>query len=68
MWLSDPDFYLITEGLLTRKAPSGDDLKLLLPHVWWKGNTDETCSEERLKASMSSITSTLAKVRWQRQP
>jgi hypothetical protein len=31
--------------------------------VWWPGTTDETCSEERWRASLNSINTTLAKVR-----
>lgn len=51
------------EGLLARKAPSPKDLQQLLPHVWWRGCKDETTSEERLRASVSIITTTVAKVR-----
>lgn len=57
-----PDFYIVMEGLLARKAPSPKDLALLLPHVWWAGCKDETASEERLRASVSIITTTVAKV------
>jgi hypothetical protein len=32
--------------------------------VWWPGTTDETCSEERWRASLNSINTTLAKVGW----
>jgi hypothetical protein len=62
-FLAHPDFHGVMEGLLARKAPSPKDLAALLPHVWWRGCRDETASEERLRASVSCITTTLAKVR-----
>lgn len=62
-FVSHSDFTSILEGLLARKSPSPKDLQLLMPHVWWRGCKDETASEERLKASVSIITATLAKVR-----
>eukprot|EP00878_Enallax_costatus_P012291 GHUV01012839.1.p1 GENE.GHUV01012839.1~~GHUV01012839.1.p1 ORF type:complete len:1206 (+),score=405.87 GHUV01012839.1:233-3850(+) len=62
LFVLHPDFMSVLEGLLTRKSPSPKDLQTLLPHVWWKGCKDETASEERLRASISIITTTLAKV------
>jgi hypothetical protein len=62
LFVKHPDFYIVMEGLLARKAPSPKDLQQLLPHVWWKGCRDETASEERLRASVSIITTTVAKV------
>lgn len=62
LFVKHPDFYIVMEGLLARKAPSPKDLQQLLPHVWWKGCKDETASEERLRASVSIITTTVAKV------
>jgi hypothetical protein len=63
LFVKHPDFYIVMEGLLARKAPSPKDLQQLLPHVWWKGCKDETASEERLRASVSIITTTVAKVK-----
>lgn len=63
LFVKHPDFYIVMEGLLARKAPSPTDLHQLLPHVWWKGCKDETASEERLRAGVSIITTTVAKVR-----
>lgn len=64
LFVTHPDYMTVLEGLLTRKSPSPKDLQTLLPHVWWKGCKDETASEERLRASISIITTTLAKVNW----
>jgi len=50
------------ENFLSRKTPSPDDLAALLPHVWWPNTYDETASEERLRASVSMLTATIAKV------
>jgi hypothetical protein len=62
LFVRHPDFYIVMEGLLARKAPSPKDLQALLPHVWWRGCRDETASEERLRASVTIITTTVAKV------
>lgn len=61
--ISHSEFVGIVEGLLARKAPSPKDLQQLLPHVWWRGCRDETVSQERMRASISIITTTMAKVR-----
>jgi hypothetical protein len=61
--ISHSEFVGIVEGLLARKAPSPKDLQQLLPHVWWRGCRDETASQERMRASISIITTTMAKVR-----
>eukprot|EP00775_Hariotina_reticulata_P010985 gene10985-11140_t len=55
------NFPAVVEGLLARKAPSPKDLQQLLPHVWWRGCRDETASQERMRASISIITTTMAK-------
>lgn len=37
VWLRHPDLQYLLERSLTRKPPSNDDLKSLLPCVWWPG-------------------------------
>lgn len=36
-WLAHPDLHSLLERTLTRKPPSNDDLKALLPVAWWPG-------------------------------
>lgn len=61
-WLSHPDLQLVLERCLTRKPPSTDDLKALLPTVWWPGNTDEVASKRGMDEAMAQFSRTLAKV------
>ena len=60
--LQHPGLHPILEGYLTRKAPSPDDLKALVPHVWWKGCKDEASSEEGMRAASTGLSSALTKV------
>lgn len=50
------------EGCLTRKQPTEEDMKELLPNVWWKGCKDETMSEELMKSLESTLSNAYCKI------
>eukprot|EP00798_Chlamydomonas_sp_ICE-L_P011998 gene11998-15093_t len=49
LWLRHSNFDTITEWLMSRKPLGPEDIKGLLPAVWWRGCRDETAAEERMK-------------------
>jgi len=61
-WLSHPDLQLVLERCLTRKPPSSDDLRALLPCVWWPGCQQQGANKARMDAAMDAFSATLAKV------
>mmetsp|Transcript_9175 Transcript_9175/g.23221 ORF Transcript_9175/g.23221 Transcript_9175/m.23221 type:complete len:1032 (-) Transcript_9175:342-3437(-) len=61
-WFSHPDLQMVLERCLTRKPPSTDDLRTLLPMVWWPGCNEEGASREGMEEAMAKFSATLAKV------
>eukprot|EP00983_Pelagomonas_calceolata_P035373 1106108-Pelagomonas_calceolata.AAC.1 len=53
---------MVLERCLTRKPPSTDDLRTLLPMVWWPGCNEEGASREGMEEAMAKFSATLAKV------
>jgi hypothetical protein len=41
----------VMECFMARKPPSSEDLKELLPVIWWPGCKDETASEAKMRVS-----------------
>ena len=54
-------FYVL-EQCLALKQPTTEDLKELLPSVWWKGCKDETMSEESMNSFVSTLSGAYLKV------
>ena len=49
-----PFFRQVMESFMARKPPTQEDLRDLLPVVWWPGCRDETASETRMKVGVES--------------
>ncbi|GMH38363.1 hypothetical protein BSKO_06247 [Bryopsis sp. KO-2023] len=62
LFLGLPNINKLIEGFLTRKQPTAEDLKELLPTVWYKGCKDDTSSEERMATIVTALSSALQKV------
>ena len=58
---SDRAFALL-ERCLVRKQPTTDDLKELLPNVWWKGCKDETMSEDIMRSLVFTLSTAYQKI------
>lgn len=50
------------EAFLTRKSPSPEDLKRLLPAVWWRGCPELTGEREHMRAAMGELSTAMARV------
>lgn len=61
-WLSHPELQQVLERCLTRKPPSAEDLRALLPRVWWPGCGDAGASEAGMHDAMAAFSATLGKV------
>ena len=61
-WFAHPELQLVLERLLTRKPPSSDDLRNLMPTVWWPGKAKQDGGFECMQAATSGFASTLNKV------
>jgi len=46
-----------------RKPPSTDDLRALMPSVWWPGREEEGVSKGAMDAALAKYSATLVKVR-----
>eukprot|EP00798_Chlamydomonas_sp_ICE-L_P017558 gene17558-23882_t len=62
LWLRHWNFHTITECLMSRKPPGPEDIKGLLPAVWWRGCRDETAAEERMKYALTAFGSAVVHV------
>ncbi|KXZ52881.1 hypothetical protein GPECTOR_8g261 [Gonium pectorale] len=61
-WLRAPGLWGVLEGFLTRKGPSPDDLRALLPHVWWRGCSELSGDRERMRAALQALSTAITRV------
>ena len=52
----------LLEGFMARKPPSAEDLRGLLPTVWWPGCKEEGGSEGRMRAGLAAFADAKLKV------
>ncbi len=62
LWLKHPNAWQALEGFLTRKGPSPDDLKQLLPHVWWRGCAEGSPDRELMRGALQALSAAIARV------
>ncbi|GLC37744.1 hypothetical protein PLESTM_000643800 [Pleodorina starrii] len=61
-WLRHPNLWQMLEGFLTRKGPSPEDLRHLLPHVWWRGCSELSGDRERMRAGLQALSTAITRV------
>ncbi|KAG2499059.1 hypothetical protein HYH03_003244 [Edaphochlamys debaryana] len=61
-WLRSPNLWQALESFLTRKGPSPDDLRLLLPAVWWRGCSELSGDRERMRGALQALSAATARV------
>jgi hypothetical protein len=60
--LKHPSLYQLMEGFMARKPPSAEDLKGLLPVVWWAGCKEEPSSEGRMRDGLRAFAAAKTRV------
>ncbi|GIL47203.1 hypothetical protein Vafri_4076 [Volvox africanus] len=61
-WLRHPNLWQTLEGFLTRKGPSLDDLRQLLPHVWWRGCSELSGDRDRMRGALQALSTAITRV------
>lgn len=62
LFIHHPRFQLLLERCLTRKRPTGEDLKELLPNVWWKNCKDESMTEDIMMSLITTLSNAFRKI------
>ncbi|GIL98251.1 hypothetical protein Vretimale_3653 [Volvox reticuliferus] len=62
VWLRHPNLWQTLEGFLTRKGPSLDDLRQLLPHVWWRGCSELSGDRDRMRGALQALSTAITRV------
>ncbi|KAG1678277.1 hypothetical protein FOA52_013898 [Chlamydomonas sp. UWO 241] len=60
--LAHPGLYVMLEAFMARKPPSAEDLKGLLPTVWWPGCKEDAASEGRMRDGLRAFAAAKARV------
>eukprot|EP00210_Caulerpa_lentillifera_P004213 g4018.t1 len=62
LFIQHPRFHFLMEKCLTRKQPTDEDLKELLPNVWWKGCKYESMTEDIMMSLITTLSNALRKI------
>ncbi|XP_047329553.1 E3 ubiquitin-protein ligase RKP [Impatiens glandulifera] len=62
IWWKSKYFEFMFEGLLSRKSPNKQDLRCLMPSVWWPGSSEDMSNEKFMGLSITALSEAVSKI------